>query len=916
MTDGLITTKISVPPARIDRVRRVKLLERLNSSVSKKLCLVSAPAGFGKTTLISAWASQLDLPLSWFSLDEGDNETDRFLLHLLSALEAIEPQLQLVESSTALRQAPGATPINAILTIVVNELDKLQNPLAIVLDDYHLIANKEIDDILGFLLEHSPEGVQIIVASRTTPALPLAKLRSRAQLLEITEKDLCFSKEEVTHFLQDVMGLELSEEDYFALEARTEGWVAGLQLAALSLEGREKPSEFIASLSGSHRYILDYLAEEVFTKLPEVLQMFLLRISPLTRFSGELCDVVVGDLFQRDWELGTKSLAETPELRSQAILEFLDDANLFVFPLDHDRKWFRFHRLFSEFLLDRLATQNPDEVPHLHQRAADWLSGRGYIVEAIAHAVSAGNVDQAADLIVGQVKPLLVRGETSTLIRWIEGLPTEILSRRPELDIALAWSVLLGDPVRFVSDVPAHLSRLRVSLGADEGVILKKLSESEQGSAERATVGEYILLLAYLSRDQGDLEKTIALFDAALGALAEHDHFIRAFALGGQASSYARAGNLIMAEQLFRQAAESGRKSGSAYAYISPKDWEATVQGLQGRLNQAINTFQTAIEHISELGGEGLPLTGHAYVGLAEILLEKNELDNALAHVSDGIQRGEQVNDADALREGYLIKARILAAMGDERGAESAIETGVEIARRLPDTACFQESQAWAAILRIAEGDIASATNWASSRGLSVPIDRKIVDAAHEIERRAFARLLLAQRKINEAETVLKSLLEWTEKNGLVRTSIEIHTLLALALHAGGNREQALRTLARALLMAEPEGFVRTFLDSGHSIAALLQTVAAHGHSPEYAKRLLKAIGEAVSPRSHVEHLTERELDVLRLVADGFTNTAIASELVIAQSTVKTHINRIYSKLGVTQRTAAVAKARKLGLIQ
>jgi LuxR family maltose regulon positive regulatory protein len=333
-------------------------------------------------------------------------------------------------------------------------------------------------------------------------------------------------------------------------------------------------------------------------------------------------------------------------------------------------------------------------------------------------------------------------------------------------------------------------------------------------------------------------------------------------------------------------------------------------------LNQAINTFQTAIEHISELGGEGLPLTGHAYVGLAEILLEKNELDNALAHVSDGIQRGEQVNDADALREGYLIKARILAAMGDERGAESAIETGVEIARRLPDTACFQESQAWAAILRIAEGDIASATNWASSRGLHADSHAEGQDAFHEIERRAFARLLLAQRKINEAETVLKSLLEWTEKNGLVRTSIEIHTLLALALHAGGNREQALRTLARALLMAEPEGFVRTFLDGGHTLAALLQSAAAQGHSRDYAKRLLRAFGEDTSPDAPIEPLTERELDVLRLVADGLTNVAVAAELVVAQSTVKTHINRIYSKLGVTQRTQAVAKARELGLIQ
>jgi LuxR family maltose regulon positive regulatory protein len=916
ISDALITTKISIPPARMNIVHRGDLLEQLDSCVSKKLCLVLAPAGFGKTTLLSDWASQHDLPLSWFSLDEGDNDTDRFLIHLLSALETVEPRLQLVENSKALRQAPGATPVDTILTLIVNELDKLQAPLGIVLDDYHLIANQNIHDIMSFLLDHLPDPVHLIVASRTNPTLPLAKLRARGQLLEISEVDLRFTTQEGTRFLQDVMGLDLSPEDSAALERRTEGWVTGLQLAALSLEGRQDPSEFIASLSGTHRYILDYLAEEVFTKLPEMLQIFLLRISPLGRFNGDLCDTVVGELFQKDWQLGIAQFEQTAALRSKIILEFLDNSHLFVFPLDYERKWYRFHPLFSEFLQDSLAENRPDEVPLLHRRASEWFSDHGFITEAIHHALLSQDTDRAADLIVGQVKGALVQGETSRLIHWIEELPSETLSKKPALELGLLWALLLSDPIRFGRRIHEHFAQLKESLGVDERTVYERLGESDAGLQDRVVLSEFALLVAYLSREQGDFGQTIALFEATLKAMPAEEHFTQSFALAGLASTYAGAGQLKMAESAFARAAEHGRKSGSAYAFIASKDWEATMQGQQGRLNQAAGTYQTAINYISETGVEGLPLTGHAYVGLAEIQLEKNELDAALAYVEQGIRRGKQVNDTDALREGYLIKARILVAMGDEGGYLEAIERGIEIAREIPGTSCLEEAKAWAAILNIVRGEITSAANWASSRGLSVPIDLEMIDGLQEIERRAFGRLLLAQRKMPEAETVLESLLKWTEENGLVRTNIEALTLLSLVLYADGRKEQSLRNLARALLLAEPEGFVRTFVDCGPTMAALLQSAAAQGHSPEYVKQLVKAYGKDASPEAPLDPLTERELDVLRLVATGLTNAEIASELVVAQSTVKTHINRIYSKLAVTRRTQAVAKARELGLLQ
>jgi LuxR family maltose regulon positive regulatory protein len=908
MTDALITTKVSTPPPRVDIIQRESLLEKLDRSHGRKLTVVSAPAGFGKTTLLSNWASNQELPLIWYSLDEGDNDAHRFLLHFVYALDNVDPSLHLREKVDAMLQGPGAT--EALVQVLTNELDKRETSIFIVLDDYHVIHNSEIDDLIRFMLDHFPSGAHFLIASRTTPSFPIAKLRADGQLLEINSPDLRFGLGEIAQFMRDVMGIDLPQEDFVILENKTEGWPAGLLLTALSLEGREDPSQFIASLSGSHRYILDYLTEEVFGKLPQVLQLFLLRISPLARFHAAICDVMVGDLFQSDSIEFPQAKAGGRVLDSSILLEFLEDSHLFVFPLDHERKWYRFHPLFSEFLNNHLQDHLPQEIPDLHRRAADWFSNHGFTEEAIHHALSSNDNERAADLIAGNVRSALSRGETKRLIRWIEKIPRDVRREKPALDLALAWSLFLSDSVLFNRRILKIVVRLEESLGVEGERILQRLAESTPGSPETELMSQFAILVAYLRRDSGDPEATIQLFKQALASLAEDDHFVSSFALSGLASTYGRIGKIKLAESSFADAAERGRLSGSAYAFTAPKDWEATMQALQGELNRAADSYRQAIDYLSDLGLESLPLTGHAFVGLADIIFEKNELDDALTYAQEGIRRGVLVNDIDALREGYLLQARILNALGDEDESRRAIERGLEIARKTLTPSCLHEAEAWEARIEIARGEVSAGTHWAAKRGFDIP---EGAASPEEIERKTYVRLLMARGNYAQARELLDGLLQSAESLGFKRSVIECLTQLSVAQNASGQKKTASVTLSRALLMAEPEGYVRTFLEGGPKLAAMLKKSEV---APEYRKRLLTAFGEGAIGSALIDPLTERELEILSMMAQGLNNADIAAELVIALSTVKTHINHIYGKLGVTRRTQAIATARDLDLIQ
>jgi LuxR family maltose regulon positive regulatory protein len=784
-----------------------------------------------------------------------------------------------------------------------------------VLDDYHLIQDSGVDDILTFLLEHTPPSVYLLLASRQEPAFSYAKLRASGQLLELNEHDLRFTAEEASQFLHDVMGLQISAEDIAVLEERTEGWIAGLQLAALSLEGREDVGDFIAGLRGTDRYILDYLAEEVFARLPELLQTFMLRISIVERFNAALCDTLIDDWGDSVWEAFNQIGIAPTGSRSRPILEFLDSSNLFVVPLDHERYWYRFHHLFSEFLQDQLKVRHPEEIPDLSKRASQWFSSEGFLTEAIQHALLSGDPGQAAELIEGQVKPMLSRGETRTLTRMIEALPDEILDAKPALLFGLVWSYTLTDPIRFQSDIQRIVGRFSNALEVTPETILLELSRQDQDPSRRDLLGQFALLLAFLARDSQPFEATIALFQAAESAFSANDFFSRAFAHSGLASTYGRQGKLALAEQAFAMSAEIGQRSDSPFVFLVAKDWEATIQAQRGRLNRAATTFRFVIEELASIAAERLPLTAHAYVGLADVLFEQNDLKDAREFVTTGIDRGQRTIDRDALLDGYILQARILQTLGDTNGAQEALQLGLREAQNTGSAQCCAEAEAWGAILNLAWEDIPAALRWAEAHGVRDAEDPEVVGSLFWIERMALARLRIAQGDSSQAEAILKNMLRELETSELGQLTMEVRCALSVVLKARGDRESAQKILAKALLDGEPDGFMRCFLNEGARMAALLRSAASSGHSPAYVARLLKAFGQTLSEDAPIEPLTGRELDVLRLLSEGLTNAAIAEELVIAQSTVKTHINHIYAKLGVTQRTQAVARGRELHLL-
>ena len=903
----LLATKLFNPllrpdpsiPLRPRFVPRQRLIERLDHGLDAghKLTLVSAPAGFGKTTLVAEWLSQTDRPSAWLSLDGGDNDPVRFLAYLLAAQQQIDPAIG--TAAQAVLQAPQPANHELLLTSLINDIANALRPFVFLLDDYHVIVNPVIHDLLSYLLDHLPPQMHLVLVTRADPPLPIPRLRGRGQLSELYQSDLRFTSEEVAQFLDLAAGLRLSPEDSAALERRTEGWIAGLQMAAISMRGRDDVSAYVHAFAGSHRYVFDYLGEEVFRQQTADVQAFLLHTAILDRLCGELCDAVINARCRPE---GGQSVD------SQSILEQLEHDNLFIVALDERRHWYRYHRLFSDLLRQRLQRERSEMIPRLHRRASEWHEENGLIPEAVNHSLAAGDLERAAGLIEWNAWDTLLRGEAATLLAWLAELPEGLTRSRPLLGVLFAWGLAF---TRELDAVEPHLQRIDV----------------------QDVPGEVAAVRAFVASQRGDGSRAIELCHQAFEDVPQEKWFSRGIASIILGLVRLDTGDPATAVETLTQVARSNRAAGQTVLTLLTTAMLGEALRTQGRLSQAAETYRQVLQLAVEQVDRPAPFVSSAHVGLAWILYEWNDLDGAARHALKGIALGRLGGLIDAMQGGYLVLAQVHQAQGEGDLARQMINEAQRFARSDDPFAVARMAAQRAKLWRI-QKDTAAASHWMQSHapGLGegtdyarefyhVALVRSLLAQAFPYDERAASQVTPSQTEhINRAQDLLLGLLDAAEAAGRTGSVILMLTLQTMALQAAGAEEQALETLGRALSLAETETYVRTFADEGEAMARLLDRALTQRIAPNYVSTLLAAFGETAEPspavtQQLIEPLTERELEVLCLIAAGLSNGEIARELVVAVSTVKSHVNHIFGKLEVKSRTQAVARADKLGLL-
>ena len=865
---------------------------------------------------------------AWLSLDEGDNDPIRFLQYFLSALQRIVPTLRV--DLVGVLQGMQPAQFDAMMSLLVNEIAEGATPLVLILDDFHVIHAQPVLEMVTFLLEHMPPQMHLVLLSRSDPPLPLARLRARDQLVDIRADQLRFTLDEVAIFLNQVMRLALSTDDIAAMETRTEGWIAGLQLAALSMQGLTDLHSFDSAFTGSHYYIEDYLAEEVLKLQPERVGSFLLQTSILDRMCGPLCDAVIGITNQPaaatphglggSWNQGLSSdLADSPHLMpdspmrdrltpdAQSLLEYLERANLFLIPLDGERRWYRYHHLFSDMLKRRLEYMFPQQLPELHRRASQWYEQNGFISEATQHALLAGDRHRATQLVEQHGCHLMMRGEVVTLLRWIEAVESHTQTH-PWLAIQKAWALALtGD-----------LERVEPTLQAAERII----SSLELTVEVRILLGTMAAARAHAANMQGEARLAADFARQALEYLPDSDPFscsIRSVATVILGDASWMSGKLEEAERAYTEALRIGRLADNVHMAIIANSALADILMQRGRLQQATRIYSETLQMATRPDGQRSPLADRLYAGLSRVTYEWNHLEAAAQYAHQCVELCRQWGNFDLLAVGYLMLARLEHAQGHPELAQAAMQAAQQLVgedRLSPRRSVWVESAL--ARLWIAQGNLERASHFVQKSGIT-PDDA--VPYLRETEHLTLLHLLLAQGDHDAALALSGRLLQQAEATHRMGQVIEILLLQSLALQGKKELAQALATLERALSLAQPEGYVRVFLDEGEPVAKLLYQARSHHRGAGYAAELLSALGKASdTPRPPaqllIEPLSQRELEVLNLIEAGYSNQEIGARLVISIPTVKRHISNIYAKLGVKSRTQAVSLGRELSLFE
>jgi LuxR family maltose regulon positive regulatory protein len=918
----ILGTKLFIPRPRTNLVSRPHLIDRLIAGQDKKLTLIAAPVGFGKTTLLSEWIPKSPRCVTWLSLDEGDNSPTRFWMYFIAALQTISPELGRGVQALLLSMQPHD--FESILTVLINEIKAFGETFVHVFDDYHLIESTEIDHELAYLIDHQPSNLRLIIATREEPHLPLARLRASDQLVELRSADLRFTPSETTEFLNQMMELNLSVEEVSTLKTRTEGWIAGLQLAAialrsqLSMEGNKDVSGFIREFAGDHRYIVDYLIEEVLQRQSECVRNFLLQTSILERLNGPLCDAVTG------------------QVECNVLLETLERGNYFVIPLDDKRHWYRYHQLFGDVLRMRLMTEQPDQIPILHRRASEWYEQNGSAPESIRHALAGKDFERAADLIELAWPKMRMSRQESTMFGWVKALPDNLFRARPVLSVACAWALLVCGQLE---GVEARLRDAEQWLDtADRVDPMADISErTEAPSAKMVVVdeeefrclpGSIAVYRAAQALALSDLPGTEKYARRALDLVSNEDHVRRGAAavLLGLASW--ASGDLETAHRTYTDGMASVLQAGYFSHAIGSAIALADIRIAQGRLHEAMRTYEQALRLAAERGMPALRETADIYVGMSVLEREHNDLNAAVQYLVKSQELGELAGLPQNRYRWRVAMARIREAQGNLDGALDLLHEaeGLYVSDFFPKVRPIPalKTRVWVALGRFDE-----ALDWVHAQGLSAEDDLSYL---REFEHITLARVLLARYKndhknilIGEAIGFLERLLRSAEEGGRIGSVIEILILQALAYQLQGDNPSTLIPLERALTLAEPQNYIRTFVDEGLSMRQLLLEAAERGIMPDYTGKLLSAFeaqrqgNTSASPipasQTLVEPLSQRELEVLRLLKTDLLGPEIARELVIALSTVRAHTKSIFNKLSVNDRRAAVKRAAELGLI-